>query len=163
MTHSAERLCAVNSQKNVVVATKDTNPKDATAGTRVPLWLLSPVAKAAWALGQFAGLVKYGAWNWRSTGVRASVYIAAAQRHLDAYLEGEEQDPVDGTHHLGNVMACCAILLDAAAAEKLEDDRPPRVDLRPMYASIEAQMEKLRVQYADRKSIHYTEKEHGKR
>src|ERR1700674_131625 len=104
---------------------KDTNPKDAVASNRIPLWLLSPIAKAHWALAQFAGMLKYGAWNWRSTGVRSSAYTSALSRHIDAYISGEEFDPVDGTKHLGNIMACAAILLDAEAAGKLTDDRPP--------------------------------------
>lgn len=135
---------------------KDTNPKDAIGDKKLPLWLLSPIAKAHWALGQFAGLLKYGAWNWRIAGVRSSIYLSAIGRHLDAYTSGEEYDPVDGSHHLGNIMACCAILLDAKAAGKLTDDRPPSVGVREAYADIEAAMAKLRVQYADKAPRHYT-------
>lgn len=135
---------------------KDTNPKDAVASSKVPLWLLSPIAKAMWALAQFAGMAKYGAWNWRVSGVRSSVYLSAMQRHQDAYVSGEEFDPEDGTHHLGNVMACCAILLDARAAGKLIDDRPPSVDLRPTYRGIEAQAALLKDKYRDRNPRHCT-------
>lgn len=113
--------------------TKPSNPKDIVATGKIPLWLLSPIAKANWAVAQFAGLVKYGAYNWRAAGVRSSIYTSAIQRHLDAYLSGEELDPVDQTKHLGNIMACCAILMDAQAAGKLVDDRPPIVGLRPTY------------------------------
>lgn len=137
-------------------AVKDTNPKDIAATTRIPLWLASPVAKAHWVLAQFAGLLKYGAWNWRIAGVRSSVYLSAMQRHIDAYTSGEEHDPVDGTHHLGNIMACAAILLDARAAGKLTDDRPPSVTVRPSYAELELLAAKLRVQYEDKKPRHYT-------
>ena len=35
---------------------KDSNPKDHAATTKLPLWLLSPVAKAWWSLAQLAGL-----------------------------------------------------------------------------------------------------------
>ena len=137
-------------------AVKDTNPKDAIGDTKVPLWLLSPIAKVKWAMAQFAGQIKYGSWNWRAAGVRTSVYLSAMERHMEAFKSGEDLDPVDGTHHLGNVMACCAILLDAAAAHKLTDDRPPRVDHRPTIAEAEALMAKLKVQYADRNPRHYT-------
>lgn len=136
--------------------TKPTNPKDAAATSRIPLWLLSPIAKAHWALAQFSGMVKYGGWNWRKAGVRASVYLSAAQRHLDAYLSGEEFDPLDGTHHLGNIMACAAILLDARAAGKLIDDRPPSVSLRPEYAALEKLAAKLVAQHADKHPRHFT-------
>jgi hypothetical protein len=135
---------------------KATNPKDAIGDTKVPLWLLSPIAKAKWALAQFAGLCKYGAWNWRVAGVRSSVYLSAMQRHIDAYSSGEELDPVDGTDHLANIMACCAILIDAKAAGKLNDDRPPSVGLRDVYAEVQAQMAVLKVQYKDMEPRHYT-------
>jgi hypothetical protein len=138
------------------MSSKDSNPKDSIGDTKVPLWLLSPVAKAHWALGQFVGMLKYGAWNWRSAGVRASVYLSAAYRHLDRYESGEEYDPIDGTHHLGNVMACCAILLDARAAGKLTDDRPPSVGVTDTYVECEALMAKLRELYKDKSPRHYT-------
>lgn len=123
---------------------------------KVPLSLLSPVAKAHWAHAQFAGMTKYGAWNWRIAGVRASIYLDAIDRHRDAFLSGEELDPVDLTHHLGNIMACCGILLDALAAGKLIDDRPPSVNHRPVYELVEAGMEHLRQAYADKNPRHHT-------
>lgn len=126
---------------------KDTNPKDAISDKKIPLWLLSPIAKIKWALAQFAGLIKYGAWNWRIAGVRASVYISAMERHMEGFKSGEEFDPVDGTDHLGNIMACCAILIEAREAGMLTDDRPPRIDHRRAVAQGEALMAKLREQY----------------
>ena len=152
--HIVEGLAEVYASKTT--PTKDTNPKDAIGDTKVPLWLLSPIAKVKWAMAQFAGQIKYGSWNWRAAGVRTSVYLSAMERHMEAFKSGEDLDPVDGTHHLGNVMACCAILMDAAAAHKLTDDRPPRVDHRPTIAEAEALMAKLKVQYADRNPRHYT-------
>lgn len=140
----------------VVQAVKETNPKDAAAVTRIPLWLCSPIAKAAWAVAQFAGFVKYGGWNWRIAGVKASVYLSALERHADAWKSGEEYDPIDGTHHLANIMACAAILLDAKAAGKLVDDRPPSVGIRKTYSALEGVMRALREQYADRNPRHYT-------
>lgn len=116
---------------------KFTNPKDAVASSKIPLWLLSPIAKAHWAIAQAVGVVKYGAWNWREAGVRSSVYLSAIQRHFDCYLDGEDFDPVDGQHNLGAIMACCAILIDAQYNGKLTDDRPPRGFLRGQYADLE--------------------------
>lgn len=138
-----------------VLDTKPTNPKDAAATGRVPLGLLSPIAKAHWALAQHCGRVKYGAWNWREAGARASIYIDAICRHADAYLSGETYDPADDTHHLGNVMACCAILLEAEAAGKLVDDRPPHIDMRATYADVERRMADLTAKYADRNPKHW--------
>lgn len=135
---------------------KPANPKDAAATGRVPLGLLSPIAKAHWALAQHCGRAKYGAWNWREAGARASIYLDAIGRHADGYLSGETHDPADGTHHLGNIMACCAILLEAEAAGKLVDDRPPTLDMRAAYADVERRQAELTAKYADRNPKHWT-------
>lgn len=150
---SAERLAAGD------VGQKDTNPKTAIGDTKVPLALCSPIASAHWSLAQYAGMCKYQAWNWRIAGVRSSTYISAMKRHLDAYISGEEFDPVDGTHHLGNIMACAAILLDAQAAGKLNDDRPPSVDCRATYGFVEKQMTVIREMYAHIEQRPYTIKD----
>ena len=137
-------------------AGKVSNPKDAIADAKVPLWLLSPIAKVHWALAQYAGMLKYGAWNWRIAGVRASVYISAIERHIDAYKSGEDVDPVDRTKHLGNIMACCALLLEAEAAGKLVDDRPPFIAYRPIVEGAEKLIVELKEKYKDRKPHHWT-------
>jgi len=137
-------------------STKDGNPKDGLGDKKVPLWLCSPIAKAAWSVAQFVGMTKYGAWNWRVTGVRASVYLSAMQRHMDRYLSGEEIDPVDKTPHLGHIMACCAIILDAKAAGKLTDDRPPVVGIQHTYADVEEQMRIALENYGHMKPKHMT-------
>jgi hypothetical protein len=82
--------------------------------------------------------------------------MSALQRHADAYMNGEEFDPVDGTHHLGNIMACCAILLDAKAAGKLTDDRPPAVDVRATYKWCEEKAQQLFFLYAYERPRHFT-------
>lgn len=133
-----------------------TNPKDSIGDKKAAMHLLSPIAEAHWMVGQYAGMLKYGAWNWRAAGVRSSVYISAARRHLMAYLSGEEYDPVDGSHHLGNVMACAAILLEASAIGKLVDDRPPSFSHRPTLTWAEDRMAQLKVQYSDKTPRHYT-------
>jgi len=137
-------------------AGKVSNPKDAIADSKIPLWLCSPIAKIKWALAQYAGMLKYGAWNWRLAGVRASVYISAIQRHIDGFASGEDVDPLDGTDHLGNIMACCALLIEARAAGKMTDDRPPRLDHRATIAEGEALIAKLKEQYKDRTPKHWS-------
>lgn len=100
------------------------NPKDLVGIKKAPLHLIPAVAKVAMA-GAFAdGANKYGAYNWRSHPVLASIYRAAAERHLDAFFDGEDMDPVSKVAHLGHAMACCAIMLDAASCGNLIDDRP---------------------------------------
>lgn len=152
-TREEAELCCSAEPKSPV---KDTNPKAAVGDTKVPLALCSPIAEAHWALAQFAGMNKYGAWNWRAAGVRVSTYVSAMRRHIAAYVSGEEFDPVDGTHHLGNIMACAAILLEAREAGMLTDDRPPSIEIRNVYREVEEQMAVLRKQYADRNPRHYT-------
>ena len=122
----------------------------------MPLWLCSAIAMAHWASAQVAGLFKYGAWNWRAAGVRASTYISAMKRHLGRWENGERLDPVDNTHHLGNIMACCAILLEAEAIGKLNDDRAPSADLTKTFDEVEATIARLREKYADRTPKHWT-------
>lgn len=70
------------------------------------------------------GADKYGLTNWREHQVSASVYYNAAFRHLAAWWDGEENAVDSGVHHLGHVMACCAIILDAQYTNQLNDDRP---------------------------------------
>jgi hypothetical protein len=105
--------------------TKDTNPKDALGSMRAPLHLLPLPAIVFWSLAHAEGGSKYGLWNWCIAGVRASIYVAAAIRHTLKWFYGQETDPNTGVHHLGYVMACCAILIDAQWRKKLVDDRPP--------------------------------------
>ena len=49
-------------------------------------------------------------------------------RRVYTIANGEWCDPDTRVPHLANLMACCAIILDANAVGKLVDDRPPRGD-----------------------------------
>ena len=104
----------------------DGNPKTAQGVLKVPLHLVPPSAAHYLALAFKDGAAKYGPYNWRLKGVSASVYVSAARRHMDAFWDGEDLSPDALVHHLGHVMACCAILLDAASVGMLNDDRPPK-------------------------------------
>ena len=103
---------------------KDTNPKDALGTSKLPLDNLPLPFMAETSLVLLSGALKYGAWNWRATGVRLSVYIAAAMRHLMALKEGQWLDPESGRPHAAHVSACMAIVLDADKMGKLERDHP---------------------------------------
>lgn len=105
--------------------TKDTNPKDTIGSTKLDMGLVPDTAVASMALAFTEGALKYGRYNWRIAGVRASIYHAAARRHLAKWWNGEQCDQSTGVPHLASVMACCAILLDAASMGKISDDRPP--------------------------------------
>lgn len=103
--------------------TNPENPKDAIATNKIPMHLWPTTATAMGAIGLLDGYYKYGRSNWREAGVRASVYVSACQRHLNAWFEGEDSDSDSGLPHLGHALACLAILVDAQAANKLTDDR----------------------------------------
>lgn len=104
---------------------KATNPKDAIAGAKSPVWLVPPLLVLGTAEAMRDGGIKYGPFNWRETGVRTSVYLSAMHRHLAAYQDGQDVAEDSGVHHLKHIAACVAILLDAEAIGKLNDDRPP--------------------------------------
>jgi hypothetical protein len=100
------------------------NPKDRLGINKVPLHLIPESALIHEAMAMWQGGVKYGPYNWRGKRVVASIYVAAAKRHLALYWEGETFAK-DGVHHLGHVRACTGIILDADATGNLIDDRPP--------------------------------------
>ena len=102
---------------------KASNPKDMIGASKLPLHLWPTTATAMGCIGLLEGMLKYGRSNWREAGVRASIYVDACKRHLDAWFEGEEVAPDSGSPHLANALACLAILVDAQACGKLVDDR----------------------------------------
>lgn len=137
---------------------KPTNPKDTIATNKLALSLVSPIVKAYQSIAHFLGNVKYGAWNFRVAGARASIYRDAVDRHLDAWWEGEEYDPTDGTPHLANALCCINILIEAKHAGGLVDDRPPSnsKELAKVRAEFEALMPLIRERYKDKNPRHYT-------
>jgi len=100
------------------------NPKDKIGSAKVDFTLCPTSAKVAWALAQMDGGGKYGPYNWRVEAIQLRTYIAAAGRHLDSFLDGEEVASDSGIKHLGHVMACCAIMIDAMKNGSYVDDRP---------------------------------------
>lgn len=108
--------------------TASVNPKDAVGQKKAPLHLLPVAALAAEAAAFRDGVHKYGAANWRVSGVQASIYIAAALRHISLWYDGGEDVASDSkVKHLGHARACLGIVLDAEACGTLTDDRPPAV------------------------------------
>jgi hypothetical protein len=108
---------------------KDTNPKDSVGIRKVPLRSVIPLrVLSGLALAMLEGARKYGRHNYRVAGVRASVYVDAAGRHLDAFWEGQDIDPDSLIHHLDKCMASIAVLRDSIYAQNWVDDRPPKCD-----------------------------------
>lgn len=104
---------------------KPTNPKDVIGSGKLPLELVPDTIEAEVALAFLEGALKYGRFNWRIAGVRASIYRAALRRHLMKWWNGQDRDPKTRVKHLASIIACAGILLDAELCGKLTDDRPP--------------------------------------
>ena len=66
------------------------------------------------------GAQKYEAHNWRR-GISKSRLIAAALRHLFAYLGGEDKDPESGLSHVAHAMCCAMFLLGLEHRSELDD------------------------------------------
>lgn len=66
------------------------NPKDKMGAAKPDPSLIPPIAILEDAHAHWDGADKYGPFNWRETGVKARVYIAAAMRHIMAYQDGED-------------------------------------------------------------------------
>lgn len=111
---------------------KQSNPKDVIGATKLPLDLVPDTLPAYASLAFLEGAVKYGKFNWRIAGVRSSIYMAAARRHLAKWFNGEECDPETHVPHLASVLACVGIILDARECGKLNDDRPPSAQTSAM-------------------------------
>lgn len=101
----------------------DTNPKSRYGVAKPSMNAIPPAALIELGAAMADGARKYGKFNWREHEVTTSVYEDAIWRHLLAYRDGQDFAPDSRIHHLGHVMACCAILLDAAESGKLIDDR----------------------------------------
>lgn len=110
-------------KEGLELETKPTNPKDIIGSSKLPLHLFPPTARAYGAIAFSEGALKYGRNNFREAGVKASIYYDALGRHMDAWFEGQDCDPVTKVPHLANAIACVAILIEAVELGNLQDDR----------------------------------------
>lgn len=101
----------------------DANPKTAAAASKPKTSGVPPVAIMALGAAMQNGVDKYGKFNWRDTGVTASVFYDAMMRHLNEWYAGEDFTSDSKVHHLAHLMAGAAIILDATQHGKLNDDR----------------------------------------
>lgn len=134
---------------------KNFNPKDLIGVTKVPVHLVSPIAIVQESLANFLGATKYGTANWRCKDTHASVYYAAALRHLFLWWCGEDMDS-DGTPHLANARCCLAIIMEGEAIGNMKDDRPPAVNLKKIMKDAEALMPAITAMYGHMNPKHFT-------
>lgn len=135
---------------------KGSNPKDTLAGTRLPVELVPDSLDAEVCLAFLEGALKYGRYNWRIAGARASVYAGAARRHLMKWWNGEERDRKTHVRHLASAIASLAILIDAEICGMLEDDRPPSGPLSEVADANEEIILHLKNLFADQSPHQYT-------
>jgi hypothetical protein len=105
-------------------ATKSSNPKFALGIKKVPTHCIPPAVKLEIGLAMMEGGRKYGTYNWREEGVKATTYYDASNRHLDAWLEGEDDDPASGINHVTKAIASLVVLRDSMLFGNFIDDRP---------------------------------------
>lgn len=99
------------------------NPKTAAGRLKPESHVVSPIALAWLTAALENGAIKYGPFNWREEPIPANTYVSAIRRHLDLYAAGDDVAPDSKVLHLAHIMASCAILIDAAHAGSLIDDR----------------------------------------
>lgn len=141
---------------NDQVDAKPTNPKDLVGSNKVPMHLWPTTATTLGAMALLDGALKYGRSNYRAIGIRASIYYDAALRHLQLWFEGEELDPDSGLPHLAHALACLAVIVDAQAAGKLNDDRMVAGGLRELLDELTPQVAALKARHAGKTPKHYT-------
>ena len=136
---------------------KPTNPKDAIGSDKLPLHLWPESATAFGCIGLANGMLKYGRANWREAGIRPSIYVDAAKRHLTDWFEGQDIDPEDGVHNLAAAIACLGILIDGLCTGNLNDDRNYNgKSWRVARAMMEPEVKRLKKFHEGRDPKHWT-------
>jgi len=130
-----------------------TNPKDIVGQSKASTHCIPPVALlemgAALHFGAYHakradGGEGYGPFNWREQRLRMNIYTDALMRHYLAFMDGQDRADDSKAHHLGHIMACCAIIMDAMELETMDDTRP---DITGQYNKVAA---RIRDQNLDR-------------
>lgn len=69
------------------------------------------------------GAKKYARNNFKITGFKYTRSLAAALRHIFAYLSGEDNDPESGLSHLGHAICCLEHCIYDSKHHPENDDR----------------------------------------
>lgn len=144
------------------MSVKDTNPenpKDGIGVRKAPMSTVPAGVMLEVGLAMLEGCVKYGRHNYRSAGIRSSVYYDATMRHLMAWWEGEDLDPDSAAQlsHITKAIASLTVLRDAMMQDMVTDDRPPQ-GVR-FVARLNAEAGKIIDQHADKSPRHFTIKD----
>ncbi len=95
--------------------------KDDTGKLRYDLIPIEPMRKVAEVYT--IGAKKYEDRNWEK-GIKWGRIYAAMQRHLTSWWNGEQNDPIDGQHHLASVVWGALALMEFEKTHRDLDDRP---------------------------------------
>lgn len=94
---------------------------------------------AIWAIAKVLGFgaQKYSSWNWIG-GISYSRLFAGVQRHLTAWISGEDNDPESGLSHLAHAACGILFLLTFKVCGRVElDDRHQYIN--DMYSKYESE------------------------
>lgn len=136
------------------MTSKPTNPKDIVGIRKAPMSTVSAAVMAEIGVSMLEGAAKYGRHNYRSAGVRASVYYDATIRHLFSWWEGENVDPDSGMSHITKAITSLVVLRDAMIQGKVTDDRAP--SSAPFYPALNAASAAILDNHADKSPRHFT-------
>ncbi len=153
------RYRVVEETKAEAIETKDINPKNSNGLAKLPLNLWPGLATAYGCIGLMNGGMRYGYGNYKATPVSMSIYLAAILRHTYALIEGQEFDEVDGSPHIGAILANCAIIVEARAVGTLVDDRPLTGGYLKEAEELTKHVARFQEMYKDRTPRHYTIKD----
>lgn len=106
---------------------KPSNPKDAVGIKKVPFSVIPWGVIGELGIAMLEGALKYGRHNYRSVGVRASVYVDASIRHITSFWEGEDIDGPSRISHITKAIASLTVLRDGMMRDLWVDDRPPKL------------------------------------
>lgn len=151
------------SKKQQKTGMKDTNPKDYIGSNKLPISLVPKQVIGHIALAMLEGSLKYGAYNYRDAGVRASIYEDAKCRHGDRWWEGEDIDPDSGQHHIFKEIASLIVLADGILNDNWVDDRPPKVKNTKWVEELNKEAEKLIDKYPNPVKPYTAKNKHEKR
>ena len=126
------------------------NPKQLFGDKKPPLGYIPMSAQLASLEAYYDGMLKYGPHNWRAKPVEAMTYVEAAIRHLQLWKVGEERTRDTLVPNLGAVIACCGILIDAAAHGTMIDNRPISPEEADLLHQGEEWISRLRGKQAER-------------
>lgn len=133
---------------------KLTNPKDIVGVRKSPMSTVPACVMAEVGVAMLEGSLKYGRFNYRVAGVRASVYYDGTMRHLMDWWEGEDIDPDSGMSHITKAITSLFVLRDAMIQGKMTDDRAP--SSKAFYQGLNAKAAEIMDRYSDRSPRHYT-------